>query len=45
MDLKHLSPMARATVILGGVVLGAAIGYVLFVFFPGVFALVHERMQ
>ncbi len=45
MDLKRLSPFARAGVILGGVLLGLGLGYVFSERFPGLFALIHERMQ
>lgn len=45
MDLKRLSPSARAGVILGGVLLGLGLGYVFSERFPGLFALIHERMQ
>jgi len=45
MDLKRLSPFARAGVILGGILLGLGLGYVFSERFPGFLALIHERMQ
>ncbi|ENE1252153.1 MULTISPECIES: hypothetical protein [Stenotrophomonas] len=45
MDLKRLSPFLRVSVILAGILLGIALGYVLSRHFPGLAALIHERMQ